>query len=123
MLAAGLRRLAVMVLVMLVIAVLLGLAGALLLHSPVRRSISVACYGLGGFLLVSGFFHGIRPPIRVEDDAGMMSMFGLLLTKGRLRTASMDERHDSISSSALFVTLALILMLVGALIDPVHHLL
>ena len=80
--------------------------GALLLHVPFRRSLSVTCYGLGAFFLVSGFFHGVRPAIRVEEDAGVMSMFGLLLTSGKLRTASMDERYEAISSSALFVGVA-----------------
>jgi hypothetical protein len=49
-------------------------------------------------------------------------MFGLLLTSGKLRTASMDERYEAISSSALFVGVALVLILIGGLIDPVHHL-
>jgi hypothetical protein len=123
MLVAGLRRLAGLVLIMLGVALVLALIGALLLHAPLRRSLSVSCYCLGGFLLVAGFFHGVRPPIRVEEDAGVMSMFGLMLTKGRMRTASMDERHEALSSSALLVTLAVILILVGGLIDPVHRLL
>jgi hypothetical protein len=45
-------------------------------------------------------------------------MFGILLTKGKLRNASLDERHDAISSSALFVVLGITLILVGGLIDP-----
>ena len=40
-----------------------------------------------------------------------------------MRTASMDERHEALSSSALLVTLAVILILIGGLIDPVHRLL
>jgi hypothetical protein len=64
----------------------------------------------------------VRPVIRVEEDSGVMSMFGLLLTSGKLRTASMDERYEAISSSALFVGVALVLILIGGLIDPVHHL-
>ena len=112
MLVAGLKRLAQLVGLVLAVAVWWRpLLGALLLHVPFRRSLSVTCYGLGAFFLVSGFFHGVRPAIRVEEDSGVMSMFGLLLTSGKLRIASMDERYEAISSSALFVG-------VGAAADP-----
>jgi uncharacterized membrane protein len=104
MLVAGLKRLALLVGLVLAVAVVVGVLGALLLHVPFRRSLSVTCYSLGAFFLVSGFFHGVRPAVRVEEDAGVMSMFGLLLT------------------SAMFVGVALVLILIGGLVDPVHHL-
>jgi hypothetical protein len=121
-LLAGLRRFALIVLLLAGLAVVVGLLGAVLLHTGVRRSVSVALYGLGAFLLVSGFFHGIRPPLRVDEEQGLPSMFGILLTQGRLRTASMDERHESLSTSALFVVLGLLLIALGGAIDPVHGL-
>ncbi len=122
MLLAGLRRFALILLVVAGLAVVLGLLGALLLHTGVRRSVSVTLYGLGGFLLLSGFFHGIRPPLRVDEEQGVPSMFGILLTQGRLRTASMDERQESLASSALFVVLGLLLIALGGALDPVHGL-
>lgn len=122
MLAAGLKRLAQLVGLVLAVALVVGVLGALLLHVPFRRSLSVTCYGLGAFFLLSGFLHGVRPVIRVDGDTGVMSMFGLLLTSGKLRTASMDERYEAMSSSAMFVGVSLVLILVGGLIDPVHHL-
>ena len=123
MLVAGLRRFAALVLLVAAVATVLGLLAALLLHTPVRRALSVTFYALGGLLLAAGFFHGIRPPIRVDDEAGIPSMFGILLTRGRLRTASLDERHEALSSSALLVVLGMVLLLVGGLLDPIHHLL
>lgn len=123
MLVAGLRRFALLVLLVAALAGVLGLLGALLLHAPVRRSLSVAYYAMGGLLLASGFFHGIRPPIRIDDEAGIPSMFGILLTRGRLRTASLDERHEALSSSALLVVLGMVMLLFGGLLDPIHHLL
>jgi hypothetical protein len=122
MLVAGLRRFAVLTAVVVALAAAVGLAGALLLHAPLRRSLSVTFYATGGLLLVSGFFHGIRPPIRIDDEAGIPSVFGILLTRGRLRTASLDERHEALSSSGLFVSLAVVLIVLGALIDPIHRL-
>src|SRR5215831_2774292 len=110
MLVAGVRRFGMIAFVTAGIAVVAGLLGALVLHTGVRRSVSVACYGLGGFLLVSGFFHGVRPPLRVDEEQGVPSMFGILLTRGKLRNASLDERHDSISSSGLFVLLGFMLI-------------
>jgi hypothetical protein len=119
-LVAGLRRFAVIALVIVGVAVAAGLFGALLLHAGVARAVSVACYGLGGFMLVAGFFHGVRPPLRVDEEQGVPSAFGVLLTRGKLRNASIEERHDAISSSALFVVLGIILIVLGALIDPRH---
>jgi hypothetical protein len=121
-LLAGLRRFGLILLVVAGLAVVLGLLGALLLHTGVRRSVSIALYGFGGFLLLSGFFHGIRPPLRVDEEHGVPSMFGILLTQGKLRTASMDERQESLASSALFVVLGLLLIALGGALDPVHGL-
>jgi hypothetical protein len=121
-LLAGLRRFAVILLVLAGLGVLAGLLGGLLLHTGARRSVSVALYGLGGFLLLSGFFHGIRPPLRIDEEQGVPGMFGILLTHGKLRTASLDERQEALSSSALFVVLGLILIVLGGTFDPVHGL-
>jgi hypothetical protein len=123
MLVAGLRRFALLVLLVAALATVLGLLGALLLHAPVRRALSVTFYVMGGLLLASGFFHGIRPPIRIDDEAGIPSMFGILLTRGRLRTASLEERHEALSSSALLVVLGVVMLLLGGVLDPIHHLL
>src|SRR4051812_47633101 len=99
MLVAGLKRLGQLVGLVLAVALVLAVLGALLLHVPFRRSLSVTCYGLGGFFLLSGFFHGVRPAIRVEDDSGVMSMFGLLLTSGKLRTAPLGGGDVGVPAS------------------------
>jgi hypothetical protein len=123
MLVAGLRRFAALVLLLAALAAVVALLAALARHTPLRRALSVTFYAIGGLLLASGFFHGIRPPIRIDDESGIPSMFGILLTRGRLRTASLDERHEALSSSALLVVLGVVMLLVGGLLDPIHHLL
>ncbi len=120
MLVAGVRRFGGIALVIAGLALGVGLLASLLFHSGVRRTVSVTCYALGGFLLAAGFFHGVRPPLRVEDEQGVPSVFGILLTRGKLRNASLEERHDSMSSSGLFVVLGIMLIALGALIDPRH---
>jgi len=44
------------------------------------------------------------------------------ITAAAWEDVSMDERYEAISSSALFVGVGLLLILVGGLVDPVHHL-
>src|SRR4051812_49442043 len=80
MLVAGLKRLGQ--LVGLVLAVALGLAvlGALLLHVPFRRSLSVTCYGLGGVFPLSGLFPRGRPADPVVDHFRVSSNFWPLAT-------------------------------------------
>ena len=120
MLVAGVRRFGGIALVIAGLVVGVGLLASLVLHTGVQRTVSVTCYGVGGFLLVAGFFHGVRPPLRVDDEEGVPSVFGILLTKGKLRNASLEERHDALSSSGLFVVLGILLIVLGALIDPRH---
>jgi hypothetical protein len=121
-LLAGLRRFAVLVAIVVGVVFVLGLGYGALAHVALRRALSVTAYAVGALLMVFGVFHGIRPPLRVDDEHGIPGVFGVLLTRGRLRTATPDERADAISSSALFVVLGLLLVVLGGLLDPVHHL-
>jgi hypothetical protein len=122
MLRAALRRLTLL---------LAGTAGGtaalsaligLLLGSSISRSVSVGLYLVGCFLLVSGFFVGNRGPARLKGDEGegggaMAGMFGLGIGARRVRWATLEEREEAISNSAIFVTLGLALILLGVLAD------
>ena len=89
--------------------------GAWVGASP-QRSISLGLYGLGCFLLVSGFFVGNRGPVRPksESEGGVMPIpFG----NRRLRWATQDEHRETLNLSAVFVGIGFALLLLGFAID------
>jgi hypothetical protein len=120
-LRGGARRflgiLGIAALVVLAVSVPLGV----LLDSSVARSISVGFYVLGSFLLVAGFFVGNRGPVRLKGDdtdlGAPMGMFGIGLAGRRLRWASPEENADAMASSAVFIVIGFVLILVGAIAD------
>jgi hypothetical protein len=120
MLRAAARRFALL---------LVGTAGAtsalsllvgLLLGSTVSRSVSLGLYLVGSFLLVAGFFVGNRGPARLnpgDEEGAVGGMFGIGIGRRRLRWATIEERNEAISNSAIFVVLGLALILLGVLAD------
>jgi hypothetical protein len=85
----------------------------LLLDASLPRAISLGYYATGAFLLVVGFAFGNRGPVRTDDEG---SLVGLRRPR-RLRTATPQEQQDSISTSALFVFVGVVLVLIGAAVD------
>jgi hypothetical protein len=112
MLLAALRRF----LVLLVLAAGVTVAGSLLLGvltgAPPRRAASVGLYLVGSFLLVAGFFFGNRGPVRLRGDDGVP-----LLGSRIVRWASPAEREEAINTSAIFVVLGFVLVLLGVVAD------
>jgi hypothetical protein len=102
-----------------VLSVILGL----LIGGSVLRSLAIGFYLVGALCLTLGFFFGTRPPVRQDSSAGMFgSFFGAFYGHGAVRFASPEEREDAISSSAVFVTLGIVLLLFGVLFDRRHPL-
>jgi hypothetical protein len=118
MLLAALRRLAFLVLLStgLTAAVSL-LLGGLLGASP-DRALALGFYLTGCFLLVTGFFVGNRGPARVKSESAGPAMlpFGMFGDR-RLRWATLGEQYEAITSSAVFITLGVILVVIGTLVD------
>jgi hypothetical protein len=99
---------------------LVGLAIGLLLGSSVSRSLSVAFYLGGAFLLIFGFFVGNRGPVRVKGDPGF-GMFGLFQNR-QLRWATGSEQVESLSLSFVFVALGIVLIIFGIVTDTRYSL-
>ena len=103
--------------------VLVSVAIGPLTGASVGRSIAVGLYIVGSLLLLFGFFIGNRGPWRTREDpeTGSGTGFGFFGPRA-VRGSTADERHEAINSSALFVAMGLVLILLGVLSDPAHSL-
>ena len=117
MLLAALRRLLTLLVATACVTALLSAALGLLLGSSVLRSVSVGLYAVGSVILLAGFFVGNRGPARVKGDIGFAN-----IASRRLRWATPEEREEAINTSAVFVTLGFILILLGVAADTRHNL-
>src|SRR4051795_2820062 len=108
---AALRRLVLLVVgCSLVTAALSALFGTLI-GASLDRAISLGFYGLGCFLMVSGFFVGNRGPARVKSETAGWTMLPIPgIGSRRLRWATLDEQNETINNSAVFILLGLILV-------------
>lgn len=113
MLRAGLRRLGILV----AGAAAGTAAGSVILGAvmgvPLQRALSVGFYVMGSFALVAGFFVGNRGPAR-----GRAPTDGAPFAGRRLRWARPEEQMEAITTSALFVTVGIALILIGLAVDP-----
>ena len=115
--AAALRRLALVFVVIFGGTILVSLALGWLFDSSPQRSVSLGLDLAGVFFLVIGFFIGVRGPFRLggSDQPGSGSRF--------VRWAQPDEQSETINLSALFVTVGFVLVFVGLALDPRYSLL
>jgi hypothetical protein len=122
LLAAARRVLLLLVLASAVTSAVALLIGALAGIS-VGRSLALGFYFVGSFLLVAGFFIGNRGPVRVKSEtAGGTPVPFPLFGNRRLRWATREEHHEVINQSAVFVTLGLVLLVIGILVDSRYQL-
>jgi hypothetical protein len=93
-----------------------------IIGANVERSLALGFYLTGCALILAGFFVGNRGPARAKGDSdavgGVFAYFGTR----RIRWATLSEQHESINSSALFVTLGFVLIVVGFAFDARHTL-
>ena len=95
----------------------------LLIGASLDRALSLGFYGLGCFLMVSGFFMGNRGPARVKSEPAGPSILPLPgFGARRLRWATPEEQSETINNSAVFIVLGLILVVIGVVIDSHHSL-
>jgi hypothetical protein len=115
---AAIRRLVLLVFGCSAVIVAVSALFGALIGASLDRAISLGFYGLGCFLMVSGFFVGNRGPARLKSEATGWSMLPIPgFGERRLRWASLDEQNETINNSAIFISLGLILVLIGVLVD------
>ena len=113
LLRAGFRRLALLLAVIAAGTAVASLAIGAIIGTPLPRAVSVGFYAMGSFALVGGFFVGNRGPARGRGSAAIP-----LLGQRKLRWARPEEQAEAITTSALFVTVGLVLVLIGLAVDP-----
>lgn len=118
---AGLRRLAILLAATAVGIGGLAALGGLAFGGSVERAVSVAYYVVGAFLLVLGFFSGVRGPLRPRgsEEVGdpVTGMFGIGLATRGARRATEGEQRDTLATAAIFLTVGLWLVLLGVVVD------
>ena len=117
MLLAAFRRFAVLLIGVGAGTVVLSVAVGALVGYSVGRSIAIGLYIVGSLFLLFGFFIGNRGPFRTRGD----EPFGFFAPRS-IRGATLEERHESINSSALLVAIGLVMIVLGLAVDPAHRL-
>lgn len=114
----ALRRFVVLLVMVAGVTAALSLAFGALAGASAGRSLSLGFYLIGAFLLVGGFFTGNRGPVRLKTDVGT-PFWGSRV----VRWATPAEREETINTSAIFVTLGFVLILIGVAVDSRYRLL
>jgi hypothetical protein len=115
---AALRRLVLLMLGTVALTVVLSLFFGLLAGGSVTRALVLGFYLTGCFLLICGFFVGNRGPTRVKsEEAGPVVVPFMGIGSRRLRWASLGEQNETINNSAVFISLGLVLVLLGIVLD------
>jgi hypothetical protein len=119
-LRAALRRFATLVAAAGVAAALLGLLVAALPGESFRRGLAIGFYVSGVGLCALAFLLATRPPVRSKGEGGFLGIGRW--TGGGVRFATRAERDESINLPAIFVSIGVLLIVAGALVDSRHGL-
>jgi hypothetical protein len=115
--AAGLRRFALLLAGLAAVTVTITLLFAALGGGDVDRAISIGFDLVGIFFLLAGFFVGNRGPVRLKGQASV-PLFG----ERRMRWATPAEREEAISDSAIFVAVGIVMIIIGIAVDSRYQL-
>ena len=115
------RRIAILLGFVLGVTALVSLLAGLVSGSSATRSVSAGFYIVGCFLVVLGFFSGLRGPVRPvgkeDEETRPLSSFFTSGLWGGVRTASSEERADALGTAWFFLLLGIVLVLAGVLVD------
>jgi hypothetical protein len=112
LLAVGFRRFFLILLGLAACTTVIALLLALVAGWDVGRAVSLGFDLVGVFFLVVGFFVGNRGPVRLKGQASVP-----LLGERRMRWATVSEREETLSDSAVFVAVGLAMIMIGIVID------
>ena len=118
------KRIVGLVAVVAALTALLSLVGGLLLGAGVARSLATGFYVVGCFLIVLGFFAGVRGPLRPraaddgEERDAVGGLFGIGVSARGVRRATSDERADALATTWLFLGIGFALVALGVVADP-----
>ena len=116
MLVAAARRFTVLLAATSAFIAACSLAIGLIGGFSLNRSLATGFESFGCLLLVLGFFVGNRGPVRLKGEAA--PFFGPRF----LRWATPDEHRRTISESAIFIVVGLVVIVIGLLIDARYRL-
>jgi hypothetical protein len=122
MLVAALRRFLTLLAATVAVVALFSLVIGLLLGASANRSISLGLYVVGCFVMLVGFFFGMRGPLKPSDSSGVFSLMVPFFGGGPARAATSEEQHETFSLSALYVVLGLVLLALAIVIDSRNRL-
>jgi hypothetical protein len=125
-LLAGLRRFSLLATAMVIFTAVASLALGALTGTGARRSVSLGMYVAGTVCILLGLFQAVRPPTRHQqrpDDAvDRPTAFGGLIGGaarhgGPVRWATPEEVGESYATAGLLVTLGMLLIAAGTIVD------
>ena len=119
MIRAALGRLALLLAGTAAASAAIGLGVGAAFGAGVSRSVSLAWYAVGAFLLISGFLVGNRGPARPAGGEGWMPFS---FRSRMLRWASREEQEESINLSAVLIVLGFVLIVLGIAADTRYRL-
>lgn len=120
MIAAALRRFALLLVATAAVTAVASLLIGLAAGAGASRSVSIGFYCVGSSLLILGFFAGNRGPVRQKGEHGMA--FFVPLPGRMLRWARPGEQAESMNLSAVFVALGFLLIVLGVVADSRYSL-
>jgi hypothetical protein len=115
--AAGLRRFALLLAGLAAITAVFTLLFVALGGGDIDRAVSIGFNLVGIFFLLAGFFVGNRGPVRLKGQASA-PFFG----ERRMRWATPAEREEAISDSAIFIAVGLAMIIIGVAVDSRYQL-
>lgn len=121
MLRSALRRLFIVFAVIVIATSAFSLAVGALAHANLLRALADGFYAAGAAVLVGSFALGLRGPLRAdwgEEQEPEEALRRTVLMPRMIRRTTPDERIDATRSSLALFGLGLVLILIGAAVDP-----